>query len=751
MNTNTSALSASQLEAFLDHTESALEQQTESGLSEELRTSTLRDTLMRQEFRADTLGSVHRLFRLWQQANEPERAMAMVANDGALIVPQLPANEQAQARLSLAFWQMEAQKPGSEGMQSALQTVLGQLQALPLADQSDESWSHLSSFAHFAGDHGLVRTCATARHAYQLTLPQRAAFRAWDQAVLSMRLATSFANEALTGESHASADAAIHALVDASPDQDVDSRDWLRLGQSMVELNPERIAEVAKHVRSRVPPRSSVAIWRDIEVQIARLEAKTLHQQGQLAEALVKARQGRFRLVRDDDDEFSATVLDWLVEAGNWTQAAALAFECVFNERESAGHACRLAQTQRALHPNPHWSLTLAYASLIDATAWVCGEEDPSSYFQRHMQMAQELQPDTFAWQAVQACYLLQSPNQWAAALPLLERAVQQADLANSGLVPKLWACRIRVYGMSMALTMPFVESPSAGWNYNIGVMISGGLNGELPEETEWPGNSKDDLAARYYELGLRQFEAFFASSEGNYRDGDIHVYSMLCNNLAIYYCYYRSSYQAAIALHRKGIASSPFAEHYNGLQQSLFKLEDYANFVDAAEQLWHYSEENGYSRHKPSAYIGDVSYALYDLGRHNDIAIWLQRLDEWWNDLDEEDQSENAESCLRTVVYVLFLQCETHPADALTRLEADLPRIQALRDPIRSRYAGHVLLLGGQAERALAVCQEGLSFIDSSNESDAWMKKSLREEIVAIKAQLPRTRPWWQFWPDAH
>lgn len=46
--------------------------------------------------------------------------------------------------------------------------------------------------------------------------------------------------------------------------------------------------------------------------------------------------------------------------------------------------------------------------------------------------------------------------------------------------------------------------------------------------------NTLRALGTRYYERAMLRFEAFFATGEGHVRDGDIHTYSMNCNNLAI-------------------------------------------------------------------------------------------------------------------------------------------------------------------------------------------------------------------------
>ncbi|MDN2783554.1 hypothetical protein PAI99_08560, partial [Campylobacter jejuni] len=86
------------------------------------------------------------------------------------------------------------------------------------------------------------------------------------------------------------------------------------------------------------------------------------------------------------------------------------------------------------------------------------------------------------------------------------------------------------------ALQRPFVEGACAGWCYHIGVVLQDNTHEELELGSAWPKQAVDALAARSYARGAALFEHFFATGQGLYRDADVHVYSMLCNNLAIHY-----------------------------------------------------------------------------------------------------------------------------------------------------------------------------------------------------------------------
>jgi len=485
-------------------------------------------------------------------------------------------------------------------------------------------------------------------------------------------------------------------------------------------------------------------------VQFSRLEAKSLALQGRFDEAVSLGRQGRFCLCGDEDDAFSAQMLDWLLAAGQQAEAAHIAFECVDNERVvSAEHACHLA-IQQLQEPAAHqalWALVLASAALWEDTQWVCGDEDPAQYLQRHLALAGALPALQPTIDVLQARHLVQSQEDYAQALPLLERTLQNPALASSKNLEQLWLCRIQVHGAEEALALPFIPATAAGWCYNLGVHLDYNLQAQLPEDMDWPEAAVEHLAARYYEAGLARFEAFFATGQGQYRDGDIHVYAMLCNNLAIYYRATVKKYDLAIATHNKGIAASPFAEHYDGLMRCQQASGNQAGFVEAADRLWHFAAEHGYSRHFPNYYIDGVSNALHDLGRLHEVAIWLQRLEEWWNSLDQDEQAEEEAVFLSALACVLTNLALVQPDDALARLQTALPRFRASKRADLVRIAGLVYENAGQLEQAVQLFQEALTLVQADRDGDDEQHESAQRGIKRCKKQQRAGRNWWQFW----
>jgi len=746
-------LSASALEAFLDETEEALEQQLQSGLAPPLIQGKLRSAMQRHQFRADTIERVRRLASLWSRAGEPDAGLQVLDQDGQTVLAAVPGDEYDDTQLTLALTRVEVLSDSPARVLPDAEAAYALLSSMAHDSQSQDAWSYLCSLTVRMGLFELERRCVDGHHAYQCAQAARLPYRAYDKGCAALRRAHSHAREGAGVPALAAAAEAVQAFQEAGPEQELDPEDWLHLADSLVTLMPQEVATIVERVHAL----TSATTWplplrRDIAVRAARVQARALYQQGALAEALDAARVGRYALSCDDDDAFSALVLDWLLEAGQHSQAAELAFESAFNQRVvSLDHACRvalaqLADTGASSDSSPYWPLVLAWASTVDATRWVVGQEDPAEFFEAYLRLAREGNVARPAIDAVQGLYLIDSAHDYAAALPLLESAARDPRLASSQVVPKIWECRIRLYGVERALQMPFVEVACAGWCYHIGVALQYDTREELAPGSDWPKPAVDALAARYYERGAALFEHFFVTGQGLYRDADVHVYSMLCNNLAIHYRLNKSDYHAAITLHRKGIAASAFAEHYEGVMYCLFLVEDEPGYIEASEQLWQFAAECGYSRHSPARYILDLAQCLHRQERGTEIAVWLQRLEQWWHSLDEDERSEQAGDYWDAMSVALYFMGYSQETDVLARLDAMLLELCAADRPMATRMAANSLSRAGQHERALALYQQAITQTFPPDEWGVAQRTYALRDLAECERQIRASRPWWRF-----
>lgn len=746
-------LSGAALHDFLDETESALELQQETGVSDELRQSTLAALLARQAFQLDEMEAALRLHGLWLQAGRPEQALRVLQDAGPALVDALPAEERAEAAMRLVFCRIEAALAAGSGA-AALPHGLDEAEQALQAQAGRatlEDWSQLADLSGQAGDQARARRCFQALHQLNTSNPARETYRAWDASVLNARLAASHHAGGHADQAQACAQAAIDALATAAPGQDVDADDWVNLGERLLAFAPAVVDDIARQAQARMPADAAAALHRQLGVRLARLRSRSLHARGLLDQALAVAPAGRFCLSCGEHDAFSASVLDWLVEAERWPEAARLAFELAYSEREVSGlHACRLAiaHQDRGTEDDAtraHWLLARACLEKYEELRSGQGTLDLVAHWEPYLAQAGQWMPGHPLIRLLRGDCMLRAGREPAQTLPWLEAVCELPVFASGYVLENLYLLRMRVHGVRQALALPFVKSLGGSWNYSIGVRIED-LRESLPEGTDWPQQEIDAMQVRYYEQGLACFEAFFATGEGHYRSGDVHDYSMLCNNLAIGYRH-RGDPQLALPLHAKGIAASSFAEHYHGMVSCQRQLKNHEALVEAAEQLWNYARAYGYGRHRPDQYFDDVSQALFQLSRCGEAAIWRQRLQEWWDGLDEDDQREYAENHLGTLVMLLSDMSYEQAADSLPQLEALLPRIRACEWTSTHYNAALAFKRAGQYQRSIEVYTEVLARCSGSSEQDAEWRRQIKDSLAECRKGLRAQRPWWRFW----
>ena len=355
-----STLTGPRLGAFLDEAHALIEEggADESDETRESATEARLSALLAgQDVRPDRPEGLSRLAWLWVRAGQPGRAVEALDRHQAAVLEGLPAAERLEAAGDLAFSKLNALRQqwqqtdppadASTRLRAAVAEAAGLLSVYPVERQGTNAWQHLNYLATSLGDHSLARQCADARHKVVIADPDRAAYLAWDDAQLAVRLAHSWATEGDAGKAEEFARQSIARLSGAAAGQDVDHDDWLNLGDNLLPLAADQVGLIVQYARASLGASASPALRRDLEVRAARLQARALHAQGKVEEALVQARQGRYALTSDRDDSFSVLLLDWLLAAGQQAEAAQLAFECVWNTRPASGlHACKLAMQQ---------------------------------------------------------------------------------------------------------------------------------------------------------------------------------------------------------------------------------------------------------------------------------------------------------------------------------------------------------------------------------------------------------------------
>lgn len=763
--------------AFLDHVIAvargedmlpSTDEEDEAELNEAEQAQALaraRELLASQALAPDDMTALDRLFRVWMWLDRPDAARAALDAHEARLLDDLAHAERLEATEACARWRIiaatrEDRMPAVQlqALFEAATDAIGACQALPgHDDRSLQSWYNLMDEALSARQPDTYERVTREVHAIYLRQPHRQHWRCFDEATLQLRLALTSELRGDKEGAAALARKAAQTLATPGPDQVVEEDDWWRLAHDLVRLAPDTLAQVCEGAQQALGQDASPALRRDQAVKLARLTAGVQWAQGDHAAALATARQGRFMLVQDEEDGFTATVLNWLMETGQEEQAARIALEACWHSRPiSSRRAIELA-LQRLSAETEHaglWTLALAAAAhedeLNEQDLRALGHADVTEVRHRLLDRARSLFPGHPMCDVIEGMQLV-SQGHHEQGLPLLERLLELPEMANHGCASQLWYTRMRVLGAEQAVNQRFIETGAGNWSYSLGVILS--TPNEVMDSIELPAERRSGfprdaliaLSTRYYELALAQFEAFFATGEGNVRDGDIHTYSMNCNNLAIRYRN-ESRNEEALALHQKGLASSPFAEHKHGVLSCLYDLDRYPEYIDSAEQLWHFALEHGYSRHDPSDYFGNVAWALQHLDRSHEIEIWLDRLRQWRGMLDEDNLETSQPWLLGSEASMLDCLYHSKPEDTLARMQAIRPELMRIGRTWSLRRLGDGLLKADQAQTALETYERAIAVFDPNWDSKVDRDKALKG-LDSAKATIHKQKPFWRRW----
>ena len=777
----TAALQGDALHAFLDQAQELVlndehDEQTHA-ISREDRIAASVELMEQQSFAPATALELERLHDVWLLLNRPETANALLQADRSrVLAPDASPAPDSAARLALS----DLQSRSSFDKVSAISLLLPTAQTIAQLPEEYDAGRYWQGWHHYAKELQAWETAAIGvdmERAQENADPDLATDSAYLDALASVHKAELAVQSHKEAQAASLVQSAINTLRDAPADQAVDFDRWMQLADRALPVAPQSLPALLMACEQQVArtehPPASQAVLAHRKVKIIRLQAQACAQAGQLEAALQLAPQGHFGLTDDDGDPFTAIQLGWLVQANRMDEAADLALESALHARPvSAVAAYELALQRFDTDParSITWALILAHAQMDEDMRYLLAQQPrashPAAFYLNMVRAAQPQNPVLALLEGTQ----LAEKRQMAQALPLLEKSVGlHPELADSDKLPALWAARFAALPLDEALSRPFPEAHGAHWCYAAGVVLDDeddlaplmGGKQKVPSD-----EAREPLVVRYYEEGLRRFEHFWATGQGEFKDADLHVYSMLCNNLGIKYRY-QDRYDEAAELHRKGLASSPFAEHHEGLWWAANGRGDDAGIVAEAEGLWHFAQQHGYGRHEPPRYLPTVALSLYKLDRGDEISIWLERLDHWFAELDEEEQKQERRDYLAATMSLLDFFSVFRPEQVLPRLRAYQDEVRALKDsyPLR-RLACALEAYPELLEESVALHRESASYLGrhskknfalgNDNEAEAQMSAenlaSAERKLAEHKAQAQpagtaNRKPWWKLW----
>ncbi|HGL6716435.1 hypothetical protein NTJ56_36435 [Burkholderia contaminans] len=778
------AVTGRQLDQFLDRLESDLEEDDQDeadGLLTELRS---------QPLRAHSIEAIARLHALWMRAGDTAAARAVLDADGASVLASAAPDDRPDIRMSLALYRLQVgiflrEDDAIADALVELRQVIAEEPGLH-ADRY-RRWGGLDNIERHHPTHALA--AIDVRHALCVAIPERAALRAVDEADRQRRRAWAFKRREAEAEAVAAADAALAVLADAAAGQAIDEQDWLHLGDSLIEIAPHGYASIERAVTALTtgwpPPRR-----REREIRLARLAARAAYAQDGAAAALACCELARHSLSSDGTDDFIEYELPWLMEAGQLDDAGRRAFfhmyECeeqiwaplssLVNQRLADDRdasvwwplcvmlACDTARLLERLIANGQAGGTnlklrsYAHAELFSALGELHGDALREAVHAAARALAERRAPG-HPWIAClgarhDARSGLIDP---ATQADRLLTAIEQGGMGDDRSHYALFVARQQSLGLAAAIRFPPARFASGRDCYR----YAAGLDEDDSAFLESvPAPLRADVRAglhrfkiAVYEQGLAHMERFLETGTGHPYDGCAHLYSMLCNNLGILYTD-SERHSDAIALHRRGIEASPFADHYASLMNALRASGEHAAAVETAEQLWHFSIKHGFGNYSPNWYVRNIVRSLSTLEREDEILIWLERLVTWQRQNARVDDAQLPQEALGARLIVALELAARRPNEATSLWESLRAQVEASNDPWITWNAASTLYdlrRYGEArtwyERVLSMnaARPEHERIDTRNIET--LLESYPDETVGQVQGEPARKRRWRFW----
>jgi tetratricopeptide (TPR) repeat protein len=786
MANNDTLLTGDDLLQFMDQLETDLDEGGSSAAVD------LRARLNAQPLRADSLEAIARLHTLWMLAEDATAARKVIEEDGAALAQGLPPKERV--TLNAHLWRFKLQIGQYLDEAQAMQEALAALHSLVHEPGLEaESLVEHDIFTRLCHSQHLEVALEAAKfcHALNLAIAKRAAYRAWDEAVLHSRIANSHARHGQNLEALAAADKAIAALKTAPDDQEVTQDDWLSLGDALVDIAPERLPDfqAALTALSKDLP---LPLRREVEVRLIRLKARAQYARGDLAGALEAAQDGHYALGRYGKDNFIEYELPWLIEAGRLEEAGECAFfhlyqiECIDND-EALENVLRIIHARLAdpkdvsvwwplcvmracyypltLHDLMHMAPGTPWVEISDTHRAIFASLAPNENF-----AASELSDARFdsVFTAARALAEARAPGHvWIRRLAAIQdyacgrisqaekiaalEAVIREGLADDRTANNLMGEYLETLGVEKALKCPLPALSSGLWTFNFITNSEDYLEESidaLPEaRREAAMRDLRALKQKYYEAARQRMERFFETGKGHPYDASPCLYSMLLCNLAIIYGQFDRN-EEAIELSRRGLAISPSSNQYYCILHTYLKLKDAENIVKSAEELWQFvsthDDSHDYSTDGPTDYVRLIAEALYDLGRANEIPIWLERLTRWEREeagMDEDNLPDDA-LYSRLVIALYMTSVPRNKEISLGVWQRIAPQVERSQNVSLWNWAADLLRTLEHWEEAIAFYERSLAV--SEDEKITQFLARCRQKLAEKNAPAKR---WWQMW----
>ncbi|MFC0180481.1 tetratricopeptide repeat protein [Thorsellia kenyensis] len=748
------------------------------GLESQDLINILKGALESTECLPDTPESLFDYHRLYIAINESEAAIKMLEQFENSIFNSLDNLEQSYFSIMVSYWKTNLFATVDKNKfisQSAI--LIDKMFAYPNREDIDFIWEKLIDGCAFLGLWDIYRKYYRLKIEFNPIFAENSSHYNEGQLTILIQDCRSFSNEGRKDEALNSARKVIDLLKESTNKSEISEQIWIDNANAIVHFVPEVIDEMISHINQFLHDDWHIAKKRDLNIKVSQIEARKKYAENKLDEAITIGLESNYQLSIDRNYYFTLSLIDWLIEANQMIKAARIAMNAVLWDLNRVNnYAVELAFKYKSVHPLVEWYVILCFyydeliqnASNEQASVYPISKTQLEMYqvgFQEAYEAAKNLDAQHPSLQVLDL-YLLRQRKSQIGEKEYHQEIIQKCEtyfsnpsnFRSKSNICAYYRSKAYIEGIESVLSGEIIMASDATENF----LVATDLFLSDDEWAHYVDNRREIacLQVKFQQFAKKQFETFFESGVGHFRDANIHNYSMLLRNICVELCenYYRTpeelieSSKLAIELSHMAISISSFAEHYYGVFVAYENLKDENAMIDSAEKLWQYSVKYGFSRFMPQKIANKIVRFLHTQGRYKEIQIWMQRLEQWYSYLDEAQKKEQQESYFFNRIYLLSHIVSIQPEESALWLEKEINSNPPYweNDETTALNIACIYRDLNQMDKAIEFYQLAIEIAKKYDYQPVIEVAERNLETIRINQQANKQisqKPWWKFW----
>ncbi|MFC0178836.1 hypothetical protein [Thorsellia kenyensis] len=744
-------------------------------IDEAQRILLLKRSLEETRCEPDDYPSLNKYFRLWYVINEFDMALNVIETYTNSILNNVNNNDKIYISIQISLWKLSIYtKIKHENFLIQCDVLVEELFASPDKGAVLEDWSTFLNIVESAKQWNKYRELLRKRIAFEPRFAKENVNYLEGLLWIYSRDCFAFICDNQKEEAENSVKRLIETLQEDKFKDKVTTKTWLEQANFLVSLMPECIDEMIFHIKALVQDDWPDAIKKELNIKIAQIKAEQKYAQNQLEEAIEFGLAGHYEIARQGH-HFTTKLMDWIIELGNYDKAAKIALDAIrFNLKDASNHAISLAYKHHEMNPSLYWHLIICWYNCFALynknrhSDYILTEEEQkiaTHLLNEHLAKAKSIDASHVDIQSFEIYLLIQNKAQinedeyHQKVLTLCERFFRDPNNYRSKEhISAYYRAKAHLLGIKTALESEFMPASEAFENFDLSQSL-------FVREEEWQKYSDHyesilTLKHKFEICGFEQYQRFYETGIGYYRDGNIHNFSMLIRNICceLSECdkktpeEIKGRAQKILELSHLAIKVSPFAEHYSGIFDAYNLLQDFEKMVEAAENLWQIANTHGYSRYTPQNILDFFVPYLGQQGRFRELMIWLERLDQWYAYLSEDQQVAQQESYFSQIIHILSQVASQQPEETSIKLEKALTHNPPFWET-NGRTALNISSIYFQLHNYDKAIEFGKLALALTTEYDtAEVIKKAERNLTIMQDTLANQnktilKPWWKFW----